>query len=87
MDEFGVLFSASKLFPVFWQNYLTSVFYILSLMLIPVPSGVIIIQMLCISLLAGDIVRMCVKRLQAFGNYILRALFRVPRSLTRTSIL
>ena len=78
MDEFGVLFSASKLFPVFWQNYLTSVFYILSLMLIPVPSGVIIIQMLCISLLAGDIVRMCVKRFGLLGLISFVPFFMFP---------
>lgn len=57
MDEFGILNSAVKLLPVFWQNYLTSLFYVFSLMLVPVPSGVIIVQCALISLMAGYIIR------------------------------
>lgn len=57
MDEFGILNSAVKLLPVFWQNYLTSLFYVFSLMLIPVPAGVIIMQCALISLMAGYIIR------------------------------
>lgn len=53
MDEFGILFEAENVFPVFWQHYLTSVFYILALMLLPVPSGVIFLQNACISLIVG----------------------------------
>lgn len=57
MDEFGILNSAVKLLPVFWQNYLTSLFYVFSLMMVPVPSGVIIVQCALISLIAGYIVK------------------------------
>ncbi len=57
MDEFGILNSAVKLLPVFWQNYLTSLFYVFSLMLVPVPAGVIIVQCALISLMAGYIIR------------------------------
>lgn len=53
MDEFGILFEAGKVFPVFWQHYLTSVFYIIALMLLPVPSGVVVLQNACISLIVG----------------------------------
>lgn len=53
MDEFGILFEARNTFPVFWQHYLTSVFYVLALMLIPIPTGVIILQNFCISLIVG----------------------------------
>ena len=53
MDEFGILFEARNTFPVFWQHYLTSIFYVLSLMLIPVPAGVILVQNVCISLIVG----------------------------------
>lgn len=67
MDEFGILNSAVLLFPVFWQSYLTSVFYIFSLMLIPVPSGVIIMQCICISLLAGFIVLWFEKQFGKWG--------------------
>ncbi len=44
MDEFGLLSSSSFLYPHFWQNYLTSVWYILSLMILPFPAGVIIVM-------------------------------------------
>ena len=44
MDEFGILSSSVQLFPHFWQNYITSVFYILALMLLPFPAGVVIVQ-------------------------------------------
>lgn len=53
MDEFGILFEAQNAFPVFWQHYLTSIFYIMALMLLPVPSGVILLQNVCISLIVG----------------------------------
>lgn len=53
MDEFGILFEAQNVFPVFWQHYLTSIFYIMALMLLPVPSGVILLQNICSSLIVG----------------------------------
>jgi glycosyltransferase involved in cell wall biosynthesis len=62
MDEFGIFNSAVKLLPVFWQNYLTSLFYVFSLMLIPIPSGVIIVQCALISLMAGYIIRFFVRQ-------------------------
>lgn len=67
MDEFGILNSAVLLLPVFWQNYLTSLFYVFSLMLIPVPSGVIITQCALISLMAGYIVNFFVKKFGKAG--------------------
>lgn len=42
MDEFGLLSSSIQLYPHWWQNYITSVWYIFSLMLFPFPAGVII---------------------------------------------
>lgn len=65
MDEFGILNSAVRLLPVFWQNYLTSIFYVFSLMFIPVPSGVIVVQCALISLMVGYIVRFFV---ETFGK-------------------
>ena len=56
MDEFGILNAALKLQPNFWQNYLTSVFYIFSVMLIPIPTGVIIVQIAVISLMVGYLI-------------------------------
>lgn len=67
MDEFGILNSATKLLPVFWQNYLTSLFYVFSLMLIPIPSGVIIVQCALISLMVGYIVNYFVKHFGKWG--------------------
>lgn len=67
MDEFGILNSAVLLLPVFWQNYLTSLFYVFSLMLIPVHSGVIIVQCALISLMVGYIVSFFVKRFGKWG--------------------
>lgn len=55
MDEFGLLSNALRLQPVFWQNYLTSIFYIFSVMLFPCPSGVILCQIVVNSLITGYI--------------------------------
>ena len=67
MDEFGILNSATMLLPVFWQNYLTSLFYVFSLMLIPIPSGVIIVQCALISLIVGYVVNVFVKNWGRLG--------------------
>lgn len=56
MDEFGILFTAQVVFPEFWQNYLTSVFYIISMMLFPVPAGIVFTQCICISLVVGYLI-------------------------------
>lgn len=56
MDEFSLLFGALDIYPVFWQNYLTSVFYIFSLMLIPTPAGVILMQCVINSLVVGYLI-------------------------------
>lgn len=66
MDEFGILNSAVNLIPVFWQNYLTSIFYVFSLMLLPFPAGVVIVQCAVISLAAGFVITRFEKR---FGNW------------------
>lgn len=55
MDEFGILRDAKTLMPTFWQGYLTSYFYIFSLMLLPIPAGVVIMQNVVISLCVGFI--------------------------------
>ncbi len=59
MDEFGILSSSIQLFPHFWQNYITSVFYVLALMLLPFPAGVVIVQCACISLVVARLVTLC----------------------------
>jgi len=67
MDEFGILNSAKILIPVFWQNYLTSLFYVFSMMIIPMPTGVIIVQCLIISLVVGYIISFMVKKCGKIG--------------------
>lgn len=59
MDEFGLLSSSVQLFPHFWQNYITSVFYILALMLLPFPAGVVLVQCACVSLCVARIITLC----------------------------
>lgn len=67
MDEFGILNSAVNLIPVFWQNYLTSIFYVFSLMLLPFPAGVIIVQCAVVSLAAGFVIMWFEKRFGKWG--------------------
>lgn len=42
MDEFGILRDTTTLLPTFWQGYLTSCFYIFSLMILPTPAGIVV---------------------------------------------
>ncbi|MBQ8189456.1 MAG: glycosyltransferase [Lachnospiraceae bacterium] len=67
MDEFGILNSAVLLLPVFWQNYLTSLFYVFALMLIPIPSGVIIIQCVINSLVVGYLLKLLTDKWGKWG--------------------
>ena len=53
MDEFGILRDAKTLMLTFWQGYLTSCFYIFSLMLFPTPAGVVVVQCAINSLCMG----------------------------------
>jgi len=64
MDEFGIFSNAIRLQPVFWQNYLTSIFYIFSVMLVPTPAGVILVQIAINSLITGWVIRKMTVRLQ-----------------------
>lgn len=56
MDEFGLLTSSVQLFPHWWQNYITSVWYIYALMLLPFPAGVIVTQLVIVSLVYARVV-------------------------------
>lgn len=56
MDEFGLLTSSVQLFPHFWQNWITSVWYIYALMLLPFPAGVIVTQLVIVSLVYARVV-------------------------------
>lgn len=65
LDEFGILKNATFVLPNFWQGYLTSVFYIFALMLIPNPSGVVFVQICIISLMVGYVVYRCSEQIQS----------------------
>ena len=49
MDEFGILFTAMKADFEFWQNYLTSLFYIVALMICPLPASVVLLECFVVS--------------------------------------
>ncbi len=76
MDEFGILNSAVQLLPVFWQSYLTSLFYVFAMMFLPFPAGIIIVQFACISLIVGKMVKLFVDEFGKSGLWaFLPALF------------
>lgn len=52
-DEYAILNAARGLQIDIWQHYLTSLFYIFSLMLLPFPGGILIVQNLVISFLTA----------------------------------
>ncbi len=55
-DEFTILNSSVTLNVFAWQHYLTSVLYIFSLMIIPIPGGILFIQVTIISGIIGYII-------------------------------
>lgn len=55
-DEFSILSMAKGFTLNYWQHYITSIFYIISMMMIPFPTGIVIIQLFIISLIVGYIV-------------------------------
>jgi hypothetical protein len=55
-DEYSILESAKGLTLVYWHCYLTSIYYILCLMIFPFPIGIIIIQLLLISVVVTYII-------------------------------
>lgn len=61
IDEFGILESSVQLIPHYWQHYITSVWYVLSLMLFPFPSGVILVQIAIAALVYARFVSNCLK--------------------------
>lgn len=71
MDEFGILSSSIQLFPHFWQNYITSVFYVLALMLFPFPAGVVLVQCVCVSLIVARMVTLCMRDGAGWKNVML----------------
>ena len=52
-DDLAVLSLARTLQPNSWQHFLTSGAFILSLMFVPMPGGVVLVQNLLISAIVG----------------------------------
>ena len=54
--EFTMIYRSQNLQLYFWQHYLTSILFIFSLMLLPFPAGLLIVQIAINSLIVGAIV-------------------------------
>lgn len=82
-DDVSVLQQAYNLDINYWQHYLTSVFMILSLMIIPAPSGVVIIQICIVSLIVSYIVTevVCRTKNKKIG-YLMYIPFLLPAIIT-----
>lgn len=78
-DEFGVLGNVIMLQIYWWQHMLTSIFYILSMMLIPNPVGVIIVQVVLVSMGFGYLAEVLEhKARRKWAGYILLISFCIP---------
>lgn len=55
-DDYGVLRAAHEMQILPWQNFISSVFMIQSLMLIPIMAGPIIVQIILISIIVGYLI-------------------------------
>ncbi len=55
-DEFTILNNSLGLGVYAWQHYLTSIIYTISLMIIPLPAGIVLIQITIISVIVGYII-------------------------------
>lgn len=78
-DEFGILGNVVPLQIYWWQHFLTSIFYILSFMMIPIPTGVILIQIILVSAGFGYIAQSFEDRLQIkWGGMLCLIPFCIP---------
>jgi len=75
IDEFTILKTAKDLHIHYWQGYLTSVYYILCLMMIPAPVSVILFMCLINSFIVGYLVH---KMLEYTGGKKLSYLLYLP---------
>lgn len=55
-DEFTILDNSLGLGVYAWQHYLTSIIYTISLMIIPLPAGIVLVQITIISVIIGYVV-------------------------------
>lgn len=81
-DDIGILTLSVKQFEIdFWQSLLTNLLYFFSLSILPFPAGIIIIQILLISIIVGYI---SARFLQKFGKkvYVFELLMMLPALIT-----
>lgn len=81
-DEFDILRNAKSFSPFFWQHWLTSLFYILSLCIIPCPGGIIIVQIFLISLIIGKIMAELNAVIKSKWTYAFYIPFLLPAIIT-----
>lgn len=81
-DEYGILNAARNLGVDVWQHYLTTVFYVFSLMLFPFPAGILIVQNIVIAMLVAAIMIM-IEEKAAYKKlvWICMLLFLLPPAL------
>lgn len=78
-DEFGVLGNVIVLQIYWWQHLLTSLFYIFSMMLIPNPVGVIIVQVVLVSIGFGYLAELLEQKFRRkWTGYLLLIPFCIP---------
>ena len=70
-DDLHVLNSARRLYPLFWQHWLTGLFHIFSLAIFPFPGGIVLMQIFVISLILGYISFLIGKTFSTKLKYIL----------------
>lgn len=58
-DEFSILDQAVNLNLTYWQHFLTSLFYIFSLMIFPAPGTIVAAQIVIMSAIVGYILALC----------------------------
>lgn len=55
-DEFGILNKVKELDMFYWQHWLTSIFYMFALAIVPFPGGIVLMEIFLISLIVGFII-------------------------------
>lgn len=75
-DEYFILELARRLEFVLWQNYLTSIFYMICMMIIPFPTGIIIVQLFVISIIVTYLISNI--KVESKKKYLLLIPFFLP---------
>ncbi len=63
-DEFYIVEAAQRLHIHVWQSMMSGIIYIMSLMLIPFPAGIVIVQIILVSVITGYVLSFLFKELE-----------------------